>query len=430
MNSLDRAFIIGRMGAAAEPSLRQLRAACLIADHGSLTAAASAMNRTQPAITKSLRDLEEQLGVALFDRFAHGMEATPHGKLLIARIREAEAQFEAAGRAYAQWRREPSPSRNAVFDMQVSRSRLAAFLAVHEARDVTRAAERLGTTRAAIYDSLRTLESLLDLPLFESTASGMRSTGFADLLAMHMTLAFTLIRHGIDEVLSLDGATRGQLVIGTLPYSRTTLVPRAIHRVLRAHPQLRIRTREGPYDVLEQALRSGLVDLIVGATRSHPAGAPIRSEPLFEDELAVICSARHPLAERTSVDLAEVLDFGWVLPVREAPARQLFDRLLAMHGMREPAQVVETGSSSAARGLLLESTRLALLSTQQVQLDLEAGLLRVLPLRLEGTYRPIGITLRAHTTPSPAARVFVDALHETCAEHRGTGASAAGSGVP
>jgi DNA-binding transcriptional LysR family regulator len=45
-----------------------------------------------------------------------------------------------------------------------------------------------------------------------------------------------------------------------------------------------------------------------------------------------------------------------------------------------------------------------------VQLDLDAGLLAKLPVRLEGTFRPIGMTLRAHTTPSPAARAFMDVL--------------------
>ena len=53
---------------------------------------------------------------------------------------------------------------------------------------------------------------------------------------------------------------------------------------------------------------------------------------------------------------------------------------------------------------------LALLSVHQVQLDLDAGLLAKLPVRLEGTFRPLGMTLRANTTPSPAARAFMDML--------------------
>lgn len=398
------------------PGLRQLHAARVVADCRSLTAAARVLSRTQPALSKSLADLETLLGVRLFDRCAHGMEPTPQGRVLIERIREAEAQFELAAREHLALRREHHRPTNPVFTMQVNRKRLETFLTVYEVREVARAAEKLGSSRAAVYDSLHVLENLLETPLFESSTAGLRSSAFADLLAMRVSLAFSLIRHGVEEILSLDGKTRGSLVIGTLPYARTVLVPRAIHRVLLDHPALEIRTREGPYDVLEHALRSGAIDLIVGATRTHAKGSSLRSETLFEDELAVICRAHHPLASRTQTDLGEILDFGWVLPVREAPARQLFDRFLARHGASEPAQIVETGSLSAARGLLLESDRLALLSTQQVQLDLVAGLLSTVPVHLENTYRPIGITVRADNTPSPAARAFIETLRATATE--------------
>jgi LysR family transcriptional regulator of gallate degradation len=65
---------------------------------------------------------------------------------------------------------------------------------------------------------------------------------------------------------------------------------------------------------------------------------------------------------------------------------------------------------STTRGLLLESDRLALLSTHQVQLDESAGLLVTLPIRLEETFRPIGVTTRANSTPSPASNAFIEAL--------------------
>lgn len=401
----------GRESTADLPSLRQLRTVRSIDRHGSLSGAARSLSRTQSAVSKALSELEAQLGVSLFDRFAHGVQPTAHGALLIGRIREAEVQFELAARAHrAALRRPPRLRHNPLFTMEISARRLRTFLAVHETRDVRQAAALEGVTPSAVYDSLRALEGLLELPLFEPAATGLRSTSFGDALAMHLRLALSIIRHGVDEIHSLDGAIHGRLIIGTLPYSRTVIVPRAIHHVLLAHSRIAIRTREGPYDVLERALRSGGLDLIIGATRRLPVDSALHTEDLFEDELAVICGANHPLASRERLSIAEILDYGWVLPSRSTPARQLFELFLSRRGAEEPAQVVETSSLSTTRGLLLESDRLALLSTHQVQLDLSAGLLAALPIRLEETYRPIGITTRAGSTPSPAARVFIAAL--------------------
>lgn len=393
------------------PSLRQLRTVHSIDRHGSLSAAARALNRTQSAVSRALSELEAWLGVPLFDRLAGGVTPTADGRLLIGRIHEASAQFDLAARAHrAALRRPPRLQHNPVFTMEIGGRRLTAFLAVHDLKDVRLAARAEGLTPSAVYDTLRTLEGALELPLFETAGAGLRSTAFADVFAMHVRLALSLLRHGIDEIRSAAGRISGRVVIGTLPYSRTLIVPRAIHRVLSAQPGVAIGTREGPYGVLESALRSGSIDLVVGATRRLPADSGLQTEELFEDELAVICGRNHPLAARRRVTLGEILGYGWVLPPASTPARRLFGRFLARRGAAEPAEVVETSSLSTTRGLLLESDRLALLSTHQVQLDQSAGLLVTLPIRLEETFRPIGITLRSGSTPSPAAKVFIEAL--------------------
>ena len=392
-------------------SLRHLKAARAIADHGSVTAAADSLNRSQSALTKALGELESKLASRLFDRSSRGMVPTSQGDAFIRRIREAEAQFaeaEAIYRAHARDKR--SAKRNPVFTLDISRKRFAAFLALHETGDVLAAAESLGQTRAAVYSSIRHLEALLNLPLFEHAGPRPTSTVFGNVLANHAKLALALIRHGVDELHSVDGMTRGSVAIGTLPYSRTVLTPRTIHRVLEDHPQLQISTREGPYVILEAALRNGDLDLIIGATRNLESGSNLTTRVLFEDELSVIAGRGHPLAGAANLTIAELLDFGWVLPIRQTPARALFDQYLARQGAASPSQVVETSSLSTIRGLLLASNRLALLSRHQVHFEEAAGLLVALPIRLEGTSRPIGITLRAHTTPSPAARLFCDEL--------------------
>ena len=117
-----------------------------------------------------------------------------------------------------------------------------------------------------------------------------------------------------------------------------------------------------------------------------------------------------------NLSLQQLLRYGWILPLSETPARHLFDQYLARHGAPVPSQIVETSSISTIRGLLLESDRVALLSRHQAFYDEQAGLLVALPIRLEGTWRPIGITTRAHTTPSPAARLFIDCLRRLAAK--------------
>src|SRR5205814_3550626 len=69
-----------------------LRSFLAVARAGNLSAAARDLSVSQPALTKSVRKLEQQFGVALFDRRARGMALTPNGAALLAHARLIEAQ--------------------------------------------------------------------------------------------------------------------------------------------------------------------------------------------------------------------------------------------------------------------------------------------------------------------------------------------------
>ena len=62
---------------------RGLNAFLNVARLGSVGAAATALSLTQPAVSRTLRKLEQQLGVQLFLRHSTGMELTAFGQSLL-----------------------------------------------------------------------------------------------------------------------------------------------------------------------------------------------------------------------------------------------------------------------------------------------------------------------------------------------------------
>ena len=58
------------------------------AETGSLSAAAKALNMTQPTLGRQVTALEEELGVALFERVGRGLELTPNGRQLLEYVRQ------------------------------------------------------------------------------------------------------------------------------------------------------------------------------------------------------------------------------------------------------------------------------------------------------------------------------------------------------
>jgi len=81
------------------PPLGALRAFALVAETGSLTAAAARMNVTQPAVSRRLRELEAVLGVALVHRGANALRVTEIGARYAAAIEEGFARIRDATEA-------------------------------------------------------------------------------------------------------------------------------------------------------------------------------------------------------------------------------------------------------------------------------------------------------------------------------------------
>ncbi len=64
-----------------------------IADAGSLRAAAEVVGKSQPALTKALRQAEDTLGARIFTRAARGVEPTEIGRAVIARARVIQGEM-------------------------------------------------------------------------------------------------------------------------------------------------------------------------------------------------------------------------------------------------------------------------------------------------------------------------------------------------
>ena len=67
-----------------------------VAEAGSVTYAAQMLHIVQPAVTRQIKALEDELGVVLFDRTRHGMVLTPAGDVFLTHARRALLSLERA----------------------------------------------------------------------------------------------------------------------------------------------------------------------------------------------------------------------------------------------------------------------------------------------------------------------------------------------
>ncbi len=73
-----------------------LRDFLAVAERGSLRAAARHLNVSQPSMTRSIHELEKELGVVLFERRAQGVALTPLGEVFLRRAKAVRSEFRRA----------------------------------------------------------------------------------------------------------------------------------------------------------------------------------------------------------------------------------------------------------------------------------------------------------------------------------------------
>jgi DNA-binding transcriptional LysR family regulator len=78
------------------PDLRQLRYFVAVAETLNFRRAAEELHVAQPALSKAIRQLEEQLGVPLFERTTRSVDLTTVGELFLDRARQALSSADEA----------------------------------------------------------------------------------------------------------------------------------------------------------------------------------------------------------------------------------------------------------------------------------------------------------------------------------------------
>ncbi|QJU58028.1 LysR family transcriptional regulator [Sphingomonas sp. AP4-R1] len=382
-------------------NLRHLRMLAIIAENGSLSAAAKAASISQPALTQALAKLESAFGTALFDRTTAGVVPTTSGRRVLQRVDRALKSFALACRRFA--RTAPVSQ----FENYLTMAHVRGLMALAEAGSFLRAADEAGVSVPSLHRAVRDLEKLSGTVLVERRGRGVGLTRAGLKLARGFTIAVTELGAAIEE--TTDGG--GRLSIGAMALSRSQLLPATLAELLLERPHIRVDVVEGSFLELVELLRAGKIDILIGALRDAP-GRDLTQEPLFTDRLTIIGRAEHPLAGHFA-DFEQLADYSWIVARRASGLLDRWQQMFDRTGKPRPEAPIQCGSVALIRGLLLRTDFLTLLSTDQVRSEIEAGTLVRIESAVPDTMRTIGAITRRDWFPTKLQEAFMVALRRT-----------------
>ncbi|WP_438383168.1 LysR family transcriptional regulator [Asaia sp. BMEF1] len=385
-----------------ELNLRHIRAVIIAAQENTLSAAALAVDLSQPALTQGVATIETKLAVRIFERLPHGLRLTREGEKIVIRFRRAldylgDGMKSSSGIS----RRQNRPEHHLTL-VQVK-----ALLLLSETGGIAAAARMGDLSKPAILRPLKALEMLSQIELMEKNGRILTLSRAGHRMARKFRL-------GINElIIACREATcqADHISIGAMALARSMLLPVALAELARTAPLARMNVVDGSARELFSALRNGVLDLVIGALRDEPP-PELRQELLLRDRIAVIGRVDHPLAGRRP-SLEDLAKYPWIVGPHTSYLLERWQQIFDRASIERPKAPIQCASVTTIRGVLTRSDFLTLLSRDQIAIEMAAGLLAPIESEIPDTIRTIGVFTRKDWLPSALQERFLTQLRIT-----------------
>lgn len=301
-------------------------------------------------------------------------------------------------------------------DARVKFRHLQTFVEVARQKSVMKAAELLHVSQPAVTKTIRELEEVLGVAVFEREGRGIKITRYGEVFLRHAGAALTALRQGLDSVSQERSGDGVPVRIGALPTVSTRIMPRAMSLFLKEDTGARIKIVTGENAVLLEQLRVGDLDLVVGRLAAPEKMTGFSFEHLYSEQVVFAVRAGHPLLSGTQSAFAHLGDYPVLMPTRASIIRPFVDQFLIANGIPGLPNQIETVSDAFGRAFVRTSDAIWIISAGVVASDIEDGTLAVLPIDTSETKGPVGLTMRADSVPSLPLAILMQTIREAAGE--------------
>jgi DNA-binding transcriptional LysR family regulator len=277
---------------------------------------------------------------------------------------------------------------------------------------VTLAAETLFLTQSATSKNILKLEEELGVLLFDRTAGRMTPTSFGLALAHHARVLNDKSANARHEIEMLRRGAYGTLNIGAGPSWSVVFLPKAIRRLQMKKPGVRVRSISNAIGRLVPQLLSGEIDLIC-ATLDFPDHEDIEKLQLVEGSYVIMAHQDHPLHRKSSIELAELLDYPWVGFSDDMFVNRRIADFFMANGLTVPRPDVEVSNLGAMFAVAQTEDMLVAASSLTLPHAQYFGLSPI-PVQAKVWTFPAGLAFRKKQS-SPLVEAMIEELKEETA---------------
>ena len=284
------------------------------------------------------------------------------------------------------------------------------FIEVASCGSVRKASERLYVAASAVNRQIHKLEDELGVELFDRMPNGLRLNPAGERVMGY----FRGIRGSMEalnrELQELQLGSVGKFSLGSIMAASPGRLTDALTKLKADHPLLAVEIAVDTSDKLLAQLHEGVLEVVVGRPVG-PEAASCTFRAIEDESLEVVVGNEHPLARRSRVAFADLLDYTWILQPSHSPMRDLIEREFRVHHAVMPPGLIETGSILTTINLIRKSQMVGVIPATVAQRDAEHGVLSIVRYAIRHKLSTYGSIVRSDRPLSVPAKQFLELLH-------------------
>ncbi|PSH05090.1 MAG: LysR family transcriptional regulator [Acidobacteria bacterium] len=281
---------------------------------------------------------------------------------------------------------------------------LETFLEVARNLSFSRAAERRFRTQPAISAQIRSMEEEVGARLLDRTGGKVSVTAAGKIFLNYVESALEAKRVALASVAEADRVPGGEIVVAANEGSCLHILPEVFAEFKRSYPDVGITVKRSESREVLESIIDNSADF--GVAAMPIADRRITSVPIHKDELVLITSPDHALAQFKEIKVTQIADYPLLLP-KMGRTRDSIDHMFEDRNMK-PNVSMELDSSELLKRFVSAGVGIGFCAHSTALGELRLGTLALIKVADVQIRRDMALVFRKDKALSRAALAFID----------------------
>ncbi|WP_299088503.1 LysR family transcriptional regulator [uncultured Metabacillus sp.] len=286
---------------------------------------------------------------------------------------------------------------------------LRTFVTLAEVKNFTKTAEILRMSQPSVSLHIKNLEKELQTKLFIRSPKFLKITPTGEILYDRAKQMITIYEQTIQDILEHHNSIKGELKIGASFTIGEYILPTLLLDLQKDYPELELQVIIGNTEEIVQSVRMYEVD--IGLIEGQTNEKELSVHPFMEDELFIVSSTNHELAQKAEVTIADLQNQAWVTREVGSGTGEYLNHVFRTNGLKVQS-LLTISSNQGIKETLINGMGLSLLSKSVIERDVLHQNLSILKMKNHTFKRTLSYVYSPIMADKKNVKTFISSLNK------------------